>query len=321
MLKEADLWISEGFPVTRTMKSLGIERSLYYYHQDKPTFEEIGSRGRPVPGYSLNKNGEKIPDEQIEEFLMEAVEGEEVVYGYRKLTHFLRNEHNLEINPKKVYRLCDKLDILLPKREKKTKYPRRIARNHVITGPNQLWQLDIKYGSIEDSGRFFFLASAIDVFDRCIVGHYMGSSCKAKSIAGMLQEALLNRKVPLPNEENLEEVPEEEQRRLFIRTDNGPQFVSEVFGEFCESKKVIHERIPKKSPNCNAYIESFHSIIERECFQRYAFEFFEEAYFRVSEFIEFYNDRRYHGSLNYLSPTQYHELYNKGSIEIEAIKL
>lgn len=313
MLKEAERWISEGFSVKKTMKLLGIERSLYYYHQANMSSEEKGTRGRPVPGYSLDKNGKRIPDEQIEEFLMEAVEGEEVVYGYRKLTHFLRNEHQLEINFKKVYRLCEKLDILLPKREKTTKYPRRIARNHVITGPNQLWQLDIKYGSIEESGRFFFLASAIDVFDRCIVGFYMGSNCKAKSITEMLREALLKRKVPLPKEDD--------DPRLFIRTDNGPQFVSDVFGGFCESQKVIHERIPKKSPNCNAYIESFHSIIERECFQRYAFEFFEEAYFKVSDFIEFYNDRRYHGSLNYLSPTQFHEIYNQGSLDIEAIRL
>ena len=49
---------------------------------------------------------------------MEAVEGEQVVYGYQKLTHFLRTVHQLIINFKKVYRLCEKLEILLPKREK-----------------------------------------------------------------------------------------------------------------------------------------------------------------------------------------------------------
>ncbi|WP_059282227.1 integrase core domain-containing protein [Bacillus coahuilensis] len=67
----------------------------------------------------------------------------------------------------------------------------------------------------------------------------------------------------------------------------------------------------QNTPNLNAYIESFHSIIERECYQRYTFEFFEEAYYRIDEFIDFYNHRRYHGSLNYLSPIQFHNQYKK----------
>ncbi|KUP08318.1 transposase, partial [Bacillus coahuilensis p1.1.43] len=49
----------------------------------------------------------------------------------------------------------------------------------------------------------------------------------------------------------------------------------------------------------------------RECYQRYTFEFFEEAYYRIDEFIDFYNHRRYHGSLNYLSPIQFHNQYKK----------
>lgn len=316
MLKEVSIWVSEGFPVTRTMKILGLERSLYYYHQNDSPSEEKITRGRPCPGYSLDKRGEKIPDEQIEEFLMEAVEGEQVVYGYRKLTHFLRTEHQLEINSKKVYRLCKKLEILLPKREKKSKYPRRLARNHVITGSNQLWQLDIKYGSIEDSGRFFFLASAIDVFDRTIVGYYRGSHCKTMDITKMLKETLIKRGINYSKNKD-----QEVQDPLIIRTDNGPQFVSEAFGEFCEESHVIHERIPKKSPNSNAYIESFHSIIERECFRRNVFEFYEEAYFTIDDFMDFYNNRRFHGSLNFMSPMQFYETNKQREIKAQEVRL
>lgn len=277
---------------------------MYYYHQNAEKSEETsGKRGRPCPGLSKTKSGKMVSDEQIKEFLTEAVEGEEGVYGYRKLTYYLRDQHNLIINFKKVYRLCDELNILLPKRNSTSRYPRRLAKQHVITGPNQLWQVDIKYGSIENSGHFFFLASAIDVFDRCIVGHYRGSKCKAKDINVMLQEALMRRQVHSPTGE--------EEYSIIIRTDNGPQFLSHDFDEFCEFHKVYHERIPPKSPNLNAYIESFHSIIERECYQQHNFEFFQEAYYRIDEFIEFYNHRRYHGSLNYLSPIQFHEKYRE----------
>lgn len=239
---------------------------------------------------------------------MEAVEGEEGIYGYRKLTNYLRKEQDLIISPKKVYRLCDELDILLPKRQASS-YPRRIARQHTITGPNQLWQLDIKYGVIKGSGRFFFLASAIDVFDRCIVGYYYGSKCQAKNITKMLQYAIMKRQIHFPKGD--------EEVSLIIRTDNGPQFVSKHFGEFCELQKVYHERIPPKSPNYNAFIESFHSVLEKECYQRFEFESFDEAYYRVDEYIEFYNQRRYHGSLKYLSPLQFHERYKEIGYPLE----
>ncbi|UGB33428.1 IS3 family transposase [Metabacillus sp. B2-18] len=307
------LWAHEGFPIKLLTKAVEVPRSLYYYHINKQKEKTVVKKGRPYPGYSKTHTGVMVPDEKIEEILMEAVEGEEGVYGYHKLTEYLRDTFNLNINHKKVYRMCGELGILLPRR-KASSFPRRLAKQHYINGPNQLWQLDIKYGSINGSGRFFFLACAIDVFDRCIVGYYRGPVCKAKDITNMLQEALLKRQVHLPQEE--------EKFSLIIRTDNGPQFTSYDFGEFCEHHKVFHERIPPKSPNLNAFIESFHSIIERECYQRYIFDSFDEAYLRVDEYIEFYNKRRYHGSLNYMSPLQFNKQYMEtGFIEEMAISL
>ncbi|WP_162241875.1 integrase core domain-containing protein [Paenibacillus sp. Leaf72] len=52
---------------------------------------------------------------------------------------------------------------------------------------------------------------------------------------------------------------------LFLRTDIGPQFISKAFHAYCEQAGVEHERIPPRTPNKNAFIESFHSILEREC--------------------------------------------------------
>lgn len=283
------------------MNALELSRSLFYYHENKDNkAKESTKRGRPSPGFSVNEKGHIIPDEQIEEFLMEAVESEQGVYGYRKLTEHLRKEHKLIINPKKVYRLCDKLDILLPKRNNVSPYPRNLAKQHVITAPNQLWQLDVKYGSIEETGKFVFLASAIDVFDRKIVGYYRGAKCQATDITTMLTEAFITRNIPIPKGNN---------PSIIIRTDNGPQFVSKHFGEFCSNFKIYHERIPPKSPNLNAYIESFHSIIERECYQQHTFSFYEEAYYWIDKYMDFYNNRRYHGSLKYMSPNEFYELY------------
>ena len=232
---------------------------------------------------------------------MEAIEGDGATYGVKNLTQFLKDQHNLRINHKKVARLCKELGILQPQRIGNPKYPKRFVRNRMVTGPNQLWQLDIKYGSISGSGRFFFVACAIDVFDRAIVGYYRGPKCTAKDITGMLNEAIIRRA--------LEVLEESSEYCIVVRTDNGPQFVSNLFGEFCEKNRVFHERIPPRSPNYNAYIESFFSILERDLFRRYEFDYFEEAYYEIDEFMEFYNHRRYHGSLGRMSPVNFYEKY------------
>jgi putative transposase len=239
---------------------------------------------------------------------MKLIEGEDDIYGYRKLTKRLRKIYNLIINKKKVYRLCKELDILMPKREKKNKYPRKLARNRVVTGSNQLWQMDIKYGYVTSSRRFFYLASIIDVYDRSIVGHYRSTICESKHIIEMVQKALLRRQIYL------------QEKRLIIRTDNGPQFCSNAFQDFCLDF-IEHERIPPRSPNMNAYIESFHSVLERECYMRNEFLTFDHAYRIVDEYIDFYNKRRLHGSINDCTPQEFFEEAIKGTMKLKEIAL
>ncbi|WP_370872870.1 integrase core domain-containing protein [Croceifilum oryzae] len=62
-----------------------------------------------------------------------------------------------------------------------------------------------------------------------------------------------------------------------LRTDNGPQFISHLFGDFCESNDLEHERIPPRTPNKNAHIKSFHSTLEHECLIRHEFKNYQEA--------------------------------------------
>lgn len=271
-------------------------------------------RGRPYRGYSLHQDGGKVPDEQIEEYLMEFYFDDNIgALGYKKWTVLLRNEKGLVINPKKVYRICKGLDILKERRTRQPKYPRRVARNRVITRPNQLWQVDIKYGNIVGTSHFVFLCSAIDIYDRNIVGWYRGPTCRAKDVISMLTKALIRRKVHFKDGKF--------EDKLIIRTDNGPQFVSEKFGEFCQYQKIYHERIPAKTPDMNAFIESFHSQIQRECFNRHVFHFYDEAYYYIDEYIDFYNNRRPHGSLNNYTPEKFYQLALKNQIPNMEISL
>lgn len=223
---------------------------------------------------------------------MELVAGEEHIYGYRLLAECLRVLHRVIINDKKVYRLCKELDILQPQRRKIVHYPRCLARNHIITGPNQMWQLDIKYGYVAGYDQFFYVADMIDVYDRNLVGYHVGSSCEAKHVCQAVQRALRERLKP-------------DEAKPIIRTDNGPQFVSKAFGELCEKEGIMHERIPPKTPNMNAYIESFHANLERDLLRKESYETFEEAYQAIHDYMDFYNNRRMHGSLKKRSPVAF----------------
>ena len=250
--------------------------------------------GRRKPGYSYNQDGDKVPDEIIKEHLLELVCGDGFPYGYDKLTSCLQEEMGLLINHKKVYRLCKELDILRPQRKVYPNRPRKVAKKRNVTGPNQHWEMDLKYGYIPGVDRFFFQMSVIDIYDRSVIAYHLGLSATAKDAARVLITAFNKRGL-----ENENDLP-------VIRTDNGPQFIAEAFQATCESLRLAHERIPVKSPSMNAYIESFHAILEDECYRRHEFHNFEEVYRTVSEYMDYYNNRRRHGSINNMAPMKYY---------------
>ena len=227
--------------------------------------------------------------------LLSAINGDAYPYGYRKLTGWLRREHGLKINKKKVYRLCKELGILRTQRRLRPHLAKRkVAMNREITGVNQLWETDIKYGYIAAERRFFFVQTIIDVYDRTVIDYHIGLSCTAEEAAACLKGAFWSR------------IGEIGDAGVVIRSDNGSQFVSNRFQAVCNELGIKHECIPVRTPNKNAHIEAFHSILETECLGRYEFNSFAEAYVAVVEFMDYYNNRRLRGSLGDVPPAEYH---------------
>jgi len=249
--------------------------------------------GRKIPGYSLNLKGEKVPDNTIKDLIKDIIAGDGFPYGYKKINVTLQEDYQLIINHKKTYRLCKELNVLRPQRKIYPFRPRKLAKREKVTAPNQHWQMDLKYGYIAGMDRFFFQLSLIDVYDRSVIDYHLGLSAKAKDACAVLINSLKKRglkpgmKLPI------------------IRTDNGSQFTAKIFQETCWKWKLTHERIPVKTPNMNAYIESFHSILEDECYSRNEFSSFTDAYRVISEYMDYYNNRRRHGSIGYMAPAKY----------------
>ena len=65
----------------------------------------------------------------------------------------------------------------------------------------------------------------------------------------------------------------------------------------------------------NAHIESFHAILEEECYRQNEFESSIDVYATVSQYMEYYNERRRHGSLRYKAPSQFHEAFLRNNVK------
>jgi putative transposase len=297
-----------GYAASTVLRIVVLNPSTYYYAIAKKDEQEQNG-GRPILGYSYTIENKKICDTQIKEWILDLIEGECFAYGYYKLTVELRRTYKLIINKKKTYRLCKEMGVLHPQRAIKPKHPRKIARNRTLNAPNQLWETDIKYGYIAGEDRFFYIQSIIDVYDREIIDYHIGLHCEGENVASTLERALRKRKLFMSD------------NKPVIRSDNGPQFISNKFEDKCKELSVEHERIPCKTPNKNAHIESFHRILQDECLGCWEFESYEEAYKAVLEFMERYNNRRIHRSIFNMSPVEFHKATQNGTARTLVVTL
>lgn len=215
--------------------------------------------------------------------------------GHRVLRHYLLRDFNLRINHKRLYCIMRENNLLIRRRRKKQIMMRKLAVDRPVTAPNQLWQFDIKYGYIHGENRFFFVCAFIDVFTRDIMGVHIGVRCTAMDILTTLHHALRRHKINYS-------------MGLKIRSDNGTQMTSYQFANGIKHLPVNHEFTPPRTPNLNAYIESFFSLLEINVMSAFYVDSFAEAYELVIEFIEFYRNFRIHGSLK-MSPADFVKEY------------
>jgi putative transposase len=111
---------------------------------------------------------------------------------------------------------------------------------------------------------------------------------------------------------------------LVIRSDNGPQMTAKEFNKWLMSleEKLSHEFIPIRTPNKNAYIESFFSILELEFLRVSYFRTFADAYEKTHKWIKFYNTERIHGSIGDITPAEAMNKYKRGeALNIETISM
>ena len=186
------------------------------------------------------------------------------------------------------------LNLLDKDRKHTLKRVSRICESRTVTKSNQLWQMDIKYAFIAGTKKTAYITSIIDVFDREIVSTSIDLSATGEVAKKVLIQGLYSRGI------------KDNPKGLVIRTDNGSQFISGTFEKSCLDENVLHERIPVRSPNYNAFIESYHRYLQDECLTGSIYWSLDEIRNDVNDFVYRYNNERIHSSIGYISPHQYY---------------
>ena len=176
--------------------------------------------------------------------------------------------------------------------------PDLVDRNFIAEKPNRLWVADITY--IPTWAGFLYLAVVLDVFSRRIVGWSMATTLHMQVVLDAFNMALWQRR---PS-------------GVIHHSDHGSQYTSIEFGKRCREAGVRPSMGSVGDAYDNAMAESFFATLECELLDRRRFQTQAEARMAVFEFIEgFYNPRRRHSSLGYLSPIAFERQYAASALD------
>ena len=207
-------------------------------------------------------------------------------YGYRRITALLKQE-GWKLNHKRVERIWRREGLKVPQKQPKRKRLWlndgscvRLRPEH----PNHVWSYDFVADRTHD-GRSIRMLTLIDEYTRECLTIDVDRKIKAMDVVERLADLFVSHGVP-----------------EYIRSDNGPEFVSKQIRHWLKASGVQTLYIEPGSPWENGYIESFNGKLRDELLNREIFDTLLEAKVLVDRWKQEYNTVRPHSSLNYRPP-------------------
>ena len=161
-----------------------------------------------------------------------------------------------------------------------------LDRQFQASGPNRKWVADITY--IPTGQGWLYLAGVLDVYSRKLVGWAMADHLETRLVSDALSMALLQRGSPAG---------------LLHHSDRGVQYASENYQHLLQSNGIRVSMSNKGDCWDNAMMESFWATLKTELVHQTHYATREQAQAALFEYIEvFYNRKRLHSSLGYVSP-------------------
>lgn len=262
-------------PVSKACSGLGISRSGYY-------------KLRQVV----------VPDDSKVRGIIQKIALEFPCYGYRRITCEMHRQGQ-QINHKRVLRIMREDNLLCVRKKFKITttdsnhnlpvFP-NLAKNIIVTKPNQLWVADITY--IQLQREYVYLAAIIERFSRKCIGWDLSRSIDTVLVLNALAMAISERKgLGFDN--------------LVHHSDQGVQYASHDYVDMLKKHGIMVSMSRRGNPYDNAFAESFMKTLKAEEVYMKEYRTFDEAYMNLKRFIEeVYNSKRLHSSIGYMPPNQ-----------------
>ena len=137
-------------------------------------------------------------------------------------------------------------------------------------------------------GKWNYICLIIDLFNREIIGYAVGKNKNAE----LVYKAFGTIKTNLNNIN-------------IFHTDRGNEFKNKIIDEVLKTFNIDRSLSKKGCPYDNAVAEATYKIIKTEFAFNRIFESFEELEIELFDYVNWYNNFRIHGSLDYLTPVEY----------------
>jgi putative transposase len=268
-------------PVSQLCRVLGVSRAGSYAWKSRPPWPRAAA------------------DQELTEQIPKVHQRSRGTYGAPRVHAELRLDHGVHVGRKRVARLMRTAGLVGCHRRRRRGLTRRdpqaapapdlVQRRFTATAPDRLWTADITY--IPTGAGRLYLAVVLDVFSRRVVGWAMAEHLRTELVIDALDMAIWNRRPP-PG--------------LVHHSDQGCQYTSLAFGRRLRDSGIVASMGSVGDCFDNAVTESFFATLECELLDRHRFPTHTQARMAVFDYLEgFYNPRRRHSALGYLSPADY----------------
>ena len=266
---------------------LGVSRAAYY---------------RWLSG---KKCARELENEKVAE-LVEQIHTESPDKGYRRIKDDLAHDHKMNVNEKRVLRICRSLDIKSTIKydnrgcTRQAANPQHIAENILnrqfhATMPNEKWLTDVTEfkwyeGPIVHK---LYLSAILDLYDRRIVAYILRDRNDNPLVLDTLDAAIAANPDAHP----------------LFHSDRGFQYTNRVF--YNKLQKAGMQQSMSRVGKCidNGPMEGFWGILKRERYYGKRFTSRQELASMIESYIAYYNDCRVQRNLGVLTPMEKHERY------------
>jgi transposase InsO family protein len=267
----------------QVLAQLGLPKSTYYDWCRRRQERPAGLGDRP--------SGVRVPWNRLrpeEEQAILALARASPELSPRELALQITDASDFSVSESSCYRLLKRNGLVKPAEVVGFKAGREY--HHKTSRPNEMWATDGAYLKVAGWG-YYYLVTVLDDYSRFILSWRLQTDMTAGSLIEVVQEAA--------EATGLAEVPLQD--RTALLSDNGPGYLSHVFGQYLRLIGIRHIVASPYHPQTNGKIERYHRTLKEQV-KLVVYETptaLEEA---VAAFVDYYNNRRYHEAIGNVTP-------------------